>query len=193
MFDGNERLLGERRQPAMGPVSGREPNPNGGVMKSSLMIAASFVALTVGHAIAGIADSPLPVLLPGSTTVHLYSVVGAMGGGGLGTYFSCTSTDTVPIQVGVELFDSTGGSSSNDVVTSSRSVDPGGTVVFGTVSAVGIPVDSTLGILGRGSARILATSKKLVCNAFVADRLNTPPTVGWQLTIIAKTKQKASN
>lgn len=164
-----------------------------GVMKKSLMIAASFVVLTMGHAIAGIADSPLPELLPGSTTVHLYSVVGVMGGNGLGTYFDCTSTDTVPIQVGVELFDYIGGAPSNDAVATSRSVDPGATVVFGTVSAVGFPVDSTLGIFGRGSARILATSRKLVCHAFVADRLNNPVTVGWQLTIIAKTKQKAFN
>jgi hypothetical protein len=45
----------------------------------------------------------------------------------------------------------------------------------------------------RCSARILATSKKLVCTAFVADACANPPAFGWQLTIIAKTKQKAAN
>jgi hypothetical protein len=163
-------------------------------MKKTLMIAASLVALTVGHAIAGIADSPLPDLLPGSTTVHLYSVVGVIGaGGGLGSYFSCTSTDTVPMQVGVELFGSVGSSPVNDAVATSLSVNPGDTVMFGTVSPVAFIVDSVLGIVGNGSARILATSKKLVCHAFVADRLNNPTHMGWQLTVIAKTKQKASN
>jgi hypothetical protein len=58
----------------------------------------AFGVLLTGHAIAGIADSPLPVLLPGSTTLHVYSVLGVIGaGGGLGTYFSCTSTDTATI------------------------------------------------------------------------------------------------
>ena len=162
-------------------------------MKNRLLIAASFVALIAGRAIAGIADSPLPELVPGRPTLHVYSVVGVIGaGGGLGSYFSCTSTDTIPIQVGVELFGATG-VLNNDAAMTSLSVDPGATVVFGTVSPVAFPVDSFLGVVGHGSARILATSKKLACNAFVADRLNTPPTVAWQLTIIAKTKQKASN
>jgi hypothetical protein len=90
--------------------------------------------------------------------------------------------------VGVELFGAAGGPPSNNAVTSSLSVAPGATVVFGTVSPVAFVVDSTLGILGNGSARILATSKKLACTAFVADRLNAPPTSAWQLTVIAKTK-----
>jgi hypothetical protein len=137
----------------------------------------------------------LPVLLPGSTTLHVYSLIGVIGaGGGLGTYFSCTSTDTIPIQVGVELFGAAGGAPSNNAVTSSLSVAPGATVVFGTVSPVAaFIVDSILGILGNGSARILSTSKKLACTAFVADRLNSPPTSAWQLTVIAKTKQEAAN
>lgn len=37
------------------------------------------------------------------------------------------------------------------------------------------------------------TSKKLACTAWVADAFNAPPTSSWQLTIIAKTKQKAAN
>ena len=163
-------------------------------MKNRLMIAASFVALIAGHAIAGIADSPLPVLVPGSTTLHLYSVVGVIGaGGGLGTYSSCTSTYTIPKQVGIEEFGALGGGPANDAAMTSLSVDPGATVVFGTTTSAAFVVNSTVGTLGNGSARILATSKKLACTAFVADRLNTPPTVAWQLTIIAKTKQKASN
>ena len=47
--------------------------------------------------------------------------------------------------------------------------------------------------MSKGSARILATSKKLACTAFLADDGNAPPTSMAQLTIIAKTKQKAAN
>lgn len=110
-------------------------------------------------------DTPLPALLPGATTQHLYSVPGVINGGGLGTFFSCTSTA------------------------------PGATVTFGTSAAAGISIDSGLaaGPVSKGSARILATSKSLICTAFVADTFGAPTASGWQLTIIAKTKQKAAN
>jgi hypothetical protein len=159
------------------------------------LLTIAFGLLVASRAIAGIADSPLPVLLVGSTTLHLYSVLGVIGGGGgLGTFFSCTSTDVATIQVGVELFGAPGGAPVNNAVTTSVSVAPGATVVFGTASATGLVIDSNLGGgFGNGSARILATSKKLACTAFVADRLNAPPVSAWQLTIIAKTKQKAAN
>ena len=82
----------------------------------------------------------------------------------------------------------------SDVAATSLSVAPGATVIFGTGAAAGISISSNLGGLGsKGSARILATSKKLACTAFVADRGNAPPTSAWQLTIIAKLKQKAAN
>ena len=42
--------------------------------------------------------------------------------GGLGTYFSCTSTDAATMQVGVELFASPGGAPSNDAAATSLSV-----------------------------------------------------------------------
>ena len=66
--------------------------------------------------------------------------------------------------------------------------------MFGTGSAAGLSIDSNLGDgFSNGSARILASSKKLVCTAFVADAGNAPPTSMVQLTIIAKLKQKAEN
>lgn len=99
------------------------------------------------------------------------------------------------MQVGVELFSPAGGAAVNDPVASSLSVAPGATVMFGTATAVGISISSDLagGPGSKGSARILATSKKLACTAFIADRLNAPPTSMTYLTIIAKTKQKAAN
>jgi hypothetical protein len=154
-----------------------------------------LVLLSAPPAWAGIVDSPLPVLSPGASTLHLYSVPGIIGGlGGLDTYFACTSTDTAVMQVGVELFGPAGGAPGNDAAATSLVVNPGATVIFGTSAAVGISIDSSLGGgFSKGSARIIATSKKLACTAFIADAGNAPPTSAWQLTIIKKTKQKASN
>ena len=148
--------------------------------------------LAAPQARAGIADSPLPVLTAGEKTLHLYSVPGVIGNeGGLRTYFSCTSTDTATMQVGVELFAEFGGAAANDAAATSLSVAAGATVRFGTAPAVGFSIDSSLGTgFSRGSARILATSKKLACTGFVADAGNAPPTSMVQLTIIAKLKQK---
>ena len=165
-------------------------------MKTLRTLLAVGLSLTVTPCFAGIADSPLPVLTAGSTTYHLYSVPGVIAGGGLDTYFSCTSTEaTATIQAGVEIFASPGGAAANDAAATSLPVGPGATVIFGTSSAVGISINSNLGAGGfsKGSARILATSKKLVCTAFLADPGNAPPTSMAQLTIIAKLKQKAAN
>ena len=147
------------------------------------------------RAFAGVVDSPLPVLSAGQTTYHLFTVPGAISGGGLATFFSCTSLDTATMQVGVELFASPGGAPSNDAAATSLSVAQGATVMFGTSAAAGLSISSSLGggSMSKGSARILATSKKLACTAFLADVSNAPPTSMTYLTIIAKTKQKAFN
>lgn len=158
-------------------------------------IVTAVLATSVTRAFAGIADSPLPELEVGKSTSHLYSVPGVMGGTCFATYFSCTSMDTAPMRVGVELFFSAGGLPANDAVVSSLSVNPGATVVFGTRSPAdpGIGMQSDLGFISQGSARILTTSKKLACTAFVADRCNYPVTFMRSLTIIKGTKQKAAN
>ena len=139
----------------------------------------------------GIAGWPLPVLVAGKKTLHLYSVPGVIANSLLETYFSCTSTNTATMQVGVELFGPPGGGPYNDAAATSLSVEPGATVAFGTQVAAGIQTSSILnGHFSKGSARILATSGKLACTAFVADPANAPPTTSWQLTIIKKTTQK---
>src|SRR5437667_5912295 len=102
------------------------------------VLAACAALFAAPQARAGIADSPLPVLSAGATTFHLYSVPGVIGGGlGLGTFFSCTSTDTATMQVGVELFGPPGGAPGNDATATSLSVAPGATVMFGTGAAPG--------------------------------------------------------
>jgi hypothetical protein len=146
-------------------------------------------------AFAGIVDSPLPELEPGKTTVHVYSVPGIIELLGLSTFYSCTNTDSGNIRIGIEAFGPAGGAAINNAAMTSVAVLPGGTVTFGGNSAVGIAVNSDLNLpmTARGSARILATSKKLICTAYTADTGNSPPASAWQLTIIAKTKQKAAN
>ena len=163
-------------------------------MRHALSVAfASFIFAT-DPAVAGIADSPLPVLIAGETTLHLYSVPGAIRFNGISTFFSCTSTDTATMQAGVELFGPAGGAPANDAAATSLSVAPDATVIFGAGAAAGISISSNLGgLFSKGSARILATSKKLACTAFLADDGNAPPTSMAQLTIIARTKQKAAN
>src|SRR5213593_4378542 len=96
-----------------------------------------FVLAFASTAPGGIVDTPLPVLVAGKTTIHVYSVSGVGGstGGDFGTYFDCTSAETVPIQVGVEVFSSGGGAPVNDATATSLSVAPGATVMFGTCSA----------------------------------------------------------
>ncbi len=156
------------------------------------LLALAFSVTVVAPAFAGIADTPLPVLSAGATTLHLYSVPGVEATGVLETYFSCTSTDTTTMQVGVELFDSAGGAPINDAVATSLAVAPGATVIFGTSIAAGISISSNVsgGFISTGSARILATSKKLVCTAFLADPGNAPPTSMVHLDTISKLKQK---
>jgi hypothetical protein len=159
-------------------------------------VAAAFALtlLSTADSHGGIADSPLPVLDPARTTLHLYSVPGLVMSGFIEAYFSCTSTDTAPMKVSVEIFGYNSGLL-NDAAADSLTVAPGTTVIFGTAAPSWVGIDKGIGTGGvpRGSARILATSKKLACTAFLADKVNAPPTSMVQLTIIAKTKQKAAN
>jgi hypothetical protein len=148
--------------------------------------------IAAAPALAGVADSPLPVLLAGKSTLHLYSVPGVVNNGAFATVFACTSTDTAPMRVGVEVFGDFGGVPQNDAVATSVSLDPGATVNFKTAGFFwlgGTTSPLTPGPIETGSARILATSKKLVCTALVADPAY-PPATSWQLTIVKKKTQK---
>ena len=133
-------------------------------MPRTLSTLVAALTLAAAPAFAGIVDSPIPAPF----TQHVFSVPGVIGGGGgLQTFFSCTNLDAVNVTVGVEVFAAVGGAPITDPVATSLSVVPGGTVIFGCGGAVGISINSNLGCGGisKGSARILATSKKLLCTA----------------------------
>jgi hypothetical protein len=160
-------------------------------MKRFGLMVAVIGSILSAPANAGVVDSPLPAPF----TQHVFTVPGVINSAGIGAFFSCTNLDAVNVTIGVEIFGSAGGAAANDAAGTSLSVLPDATVTFGS-PAVGISIDSNYGVGGfltKASARILATSKKIACTAYVADLGNAPPTVAWQLTIIAKTKQKAAN
>ena len=160
-------------------------------MKAITYIFTMASMLVATSALAQIDSSPPPLM--GQPSFHLYSVPSVQAIGGLATFFGCTNTTSAPVRVGVEVFGSPGGPPVNDASATSLEINPGGTVMFGTGLAVGIPVTSSLGAGGidNASARILATAKKgIICTAFLADFGNSPPTSMVQLTIVAKTRQR---
>ena len=110
---------------------------------------------------------------------------------GLGTYFACTNGDTASVSIGVEVFGQAG-TSANNPLSTAVSIAPQASVLFGTTAAAGVSTDVNLlpGAIQKGSAHILATSKKVVCTAFVIDPFSNPPISMVNLTIAAKGKQK---
>lgn len=125
----------------------------------------------------------------------MYAVPGGLNTGALGTFLACTNADTSSATIGVEVFGPAGGGALNNAALTAISVAPGATVLFGTGGAAGISIDSSIGpgLVSKGSARIRATSTRILCTAFAADKGNDPPISSWQLIIVAKTKQKAAN
>ena len=144
-------------------------------------------------AAAGLADTPVPELR-GEKAQHVYSVTGvkANWGTGIGTLFTCTSTEkTREIILGVEIFDDHG-SPLNDISADELvlEVDPGETVTVGTISTPTFSVDETTsGVASPGSARILATSNKIICCAMTVTD-DYPPTAMMNLPVFRKTKQR---
>jgi hypothetical protein len=66
------------------------------------------------------------------------------------------------------------------------------TATFGSKGVAAIPaLDANLNgpLQQSGSARITAPTG-VFCTAYVVDPFNDPPSVGWQLTIVSKIKQK---
>jgi hypothetical protein len=149
------------------------------------------MALLAGNAHAQINSTP--PALQGQASFHLYSVPDVIAGGGMETFFGCTNTTSADIRVGIEVFDFAGGAALNDASTTSLDFYPGGSWRFGTNGAFGIATQSQLGVpvVSVGSARILATKRSgIICNAFLADSVNFPPTSMVELKVVKKTKQK---
>ncbi|MFQ5667539.1 MAG: hypothetical protein ACE5I7_14100 [Candidatus Binatia bacterium] len=149
---------------------------------------------------AGVADSPLPTLQTGARTREVFIVPGVVKDNQIETEFSCTSLEKAKtITIAVEVFPATGGSPLNiaglPALEGALPVPPGATVTIATGTTVGIHEDLLIAGLGpasvrNGSARIVSTSKKIACSAYLVDCLNTPPNSMTALTVIGKTRQK---
>jgi hypothetical protein len=117
-----------------------------------------------------------------------------MDEGALTSAFTCTNTLSSSALIGVEVFGASGAVPLNDASASSVVIAPGATVVLTTSGLAAFSPDSTLGLGGlvsKGSARVLTTtsfkaSQQILCNAFLAERLNNPPTVMLSLPVIRK-------
>jgi hypothetical protein len=158
-----------------------------------------IVMSVVTPATAGIVDTPLP-LLKGQKALHVFTVPGVTheNGIGLGTVFMCASTErTKPVTIAVEIFDHGGGLLNDTSVDGSVVLQPASTLTLETrlsgSSVIAFLEDGHVVLTGasdHGTARILATSKNIVCTALIASLAGSPPTVMASLPVIAKAKQR---
>jgi hypothetical protein len=145
-------------------------------------------------AIAGLIDSPLPVLAVGQTTVHMFSIPGVIKNNNLETVFICSSLSSQPVTVAVEVFATGGGAPLNDANLPSLSgvevLAPGTTKTITTGSTAAFHEDQTLALpaasLRNGSARIVSTSKSIACSAFITDQISDPPISMMPLRLISR-------
>src|SRR5512139_2850344 len=153
-------------------------------MRCNIPAALLVTALATGIAAppaarAGIADTPLPQFADGKPSVVVLAVPGVVKRDRLQTDFHCTSLDSVPVDIGVEVFGADG-TLVNDVHAGNGAlldVTPGQTITFGT-SGTATYLESaviTLPSISQGFARVLASSEHVTCNAVVLDDALTPP------------------
>ncbi|OFV88347.1 MAG: hypothetical protein A3J75_04035 [Acidobacteria bacterium RBG_16_68_9] len=137
------------------------------------------VVMGVPPALGGVGDTPLPRFSDGKPAVLVLTVPGVMKRARLQTDFLCTALDSVPVDIGVEIFDADG-TLMNDVqadVGAVLDVAPGRTVTVGTsataafLETIIIPLPS----ISQGSARVVATSARVRCNVMITDDALNPP------------------
>jgi hypothetical protein len=162
-------------------------------MNRSVLIAGA-IALLAAPAIvsAGVIDSPVPDLAGDPARVAYY-VNGVTKNNGLETVFMCTSLDSSgSYEVGVEIFSELGGPPSNNAGGGDgvQTVAAGGSVTIGTGNTVGFHEDEVIlsvpANIRGGSARIISTSRRLMCNALVVEELGSPPATLAPLKTIVK-------
>ncbi len=143
---------------------------------------------------AGIGDKELP-LLNGEKAKLLYTVVGVTDRNDLTTVFHCTSTERdngKTIQLGIEVFEHDGGVA-NDIALGSGtvSIPPGHTATVGTqdTQVFVVRVIINTGTIQQGSARIIATSKNVLCSAVLVNASIASPTSMVMLPVFRATKQ----
>ncbi len=151
-------------------------------------LTAFLIALAV-LTLAPAAHAGLNDPIPSPFTKHVFSVPGIINDG-LATVVSCSNATSASLNVGVEWFRRDGTS----LGVGSTTVPAGETRNFGSAGVLSLPIDAqapTSATVKSGAARVLSTSTKgLLCNAFVIDPANDPPTRMMQLLVTAPLKQK---
>ena len=139
------------------------------------------------------AVAALVVVVPASatSTAPLFTVARVINHASLGTIFSCVNTGATPTTVTVvNVVD---GSGATIGTGTSATLNQDQTWVFGTTILNGFDEDTNMGLansLDNGSAKIVSTSKAVMCNAFIADTLGSPPASMTTLRVVGGTKQK---
>ncbi len=166
------------------------------VNKWILAAAAAAQVSVAGSAVAGIIDTAVPVLpLAGEAGKAVFTVAGVRAAPGSFSFVvHCTNADKVPVEIGVEVF-SFSGAPLNDVAAGNGSypVGVGETRTFATSDTLVYEEDELIALAGTansGSARISATSSKILCSAQAMDVSSYPPPFFFQLPVVSKTKQK---
>jgi hypothetical protein len=134
--------------------------------------------------------------LNGSAAKHVFTIPGVIKNNNLETLFMCTSLDDATVTLAVQVFGTTGGDPLNDVATGEgvEALVPGATSTIATGATVAFHEDDVMGSLAaaslrNGSARIISTSKRIACAAFVVDEFGATPVTMAPLKILSKTKQ----
>ena len=168
---------------------------------TKIVVQVLFLPLWYMTAHAGVVDSPVPTLQAGAGAAVVFTATGVVQLLNLETVFMCTSLErTKHVRIGVEVFGPLGGAPLNDVSDSggnpgNGAVDlpPGGTATIVTGNTAEFLQDETILFLPglkNGSARILSTSSRITCNAFLTDKLNTPPNSLLPLRLLKGSSQK---
>jgi len=165
------------------------------VLGVTTVLALANSVLAASMVSAGVADSPVPSL-NGNSARHVFTIPGVIKNNHLETIVMCTSLDRVSVTVALQVFASTGGAALNDVAAGEgvETLAPGETATIATGATVAIHEDDIIPLaaasLRNGSARVISTSKKIGCVAFLIDELSDPPAMMAPLKVLSKTKQK---
>ncbi|HEY2387787.1 MAG TPA: hypothetical protein VGK30_12560 [Candidatus Binatia bacterium] len=154
-------------------------------MRAPFVVALIVTCLLPTVAAAGVNDPP-PAALPN----RVFTVPGAIKTDKLDTVIACTDVDSASVSLKAQFYDQDGtlmGSSGGP----NFSINPGGSIHFATGNLAGIPLSVSFNV-GQfyGSARVVATSKKLICTGYVVDNASNPPAVMRTLPMIRGLAQK---
>lgn len=155
-----------------------------------LWAVAAAVAPTIAEA--NLVTDSAPTLGGDSSRV-VYYVNGVTKNNGMETEFVCTSLDsTGTYRIGVQIYDDLGVGPLNNVAAGDgeQEIAAGGTLTIGTDNTggfhedeviVGLPVN-----IRGGSARIVSTSRRLFCQAFLVEEVLSPPAAFLPLKVIGR-------